>query len=87
MQMRIQRDRFQMMEKETYKNRTKWNGDDSLPEKAIRVVIIKIIKELEGIMDVKCKKLEIFDKEKYKEPTNRNEEYNNWNEKYTRRNE
>ena len=36
-------------------------------------------------MDLQSEKLYVFNKEKYKEKPNKDEEYNKWNEKYTRR--
>ena len=44
-----------------------------------------MIKELERRMDLQSEKLEMFNKEKYKEQPNKDKEYNKWNEKYTRR--
>ena len=44
-----------------------------------------MIKELERRMDLQREKLEMFNKEKYKEQPNKDKECNKWNEKYTRR--
>lgn len=38
-------------------------------------------------MDLQSEKLEMFNKEKYKEQPNKDKEYNKWNEKYTRENQ
>ena len=58
----------------------------SLLNKGFKVMTVKMIKELRRRMDDQSKKLEVFKKSKtIKEQQNRDEEYNNWNEKYTKR--
>ena len=49
-----------------------------------------MIQDIRKRMETKIKKMqEMFNKdlEELKEKTNRDEQYNNWNEKYTRRNQ
>ena len=62
-----------------------------LPEKEFRIMIVKMIQDLGIRMEAKIEKMqEMFNKdleELKKKQTNRDEQYNNWNEKYTRRNQ
>ena len=46
-----------------------------------------IIKGLKRRLDDQSEKLELFNSVRKCEEWNRDEEYNNWNEKYTRRNQ
>lgn len=61
----------------------------NLPEKEFRVMIVKVIQELGKRMDRPNEKLqEIFSKElEKKKKTIRVEEYDNRNEKYTKKNQ
>lgn len=61
----------------------------NLPEKEFRVMIVKVIQELGKRMDKPNEKLqEIFSKElEKKKKTIRVEEYDNRNEKYTKKNQ
>ena len=68
----------------------------NLPEKEFRIMIVKMIQNLGKRMEAKIEKVqEMFNKdlEELKEQTPRrikeetDEQYNNWNEKYTRRNQ
>ena len=56
----------------------------NLLKKEFKVMTVKMIKELRRRMDDQSKKLEVFKKETIKEQQNRDEECNNWNEKYTK---
>ena len=46
-----------------------------------------IIKDLKRRLDDQSEKLELFNRVRKCEDQNRDEEYTNWNEKYTRRNQ
>ena len=70
----------------------------NLPEKEFRIMIVKMIQDLRKRTQAKIEKMqEMFNKDleewknktprRIKEQTNRDEQYNNWNEKYTRRNQ
>ena len=63
----------------------------SLPEKAFRVMIVKMIQNLgnrmEKMQQTFNKDLEELKKKQLEELTNRDKQYNNWNEKYTRKNQ
>ena len=55
----------------------------NFPKKVFLVIIVRIIKKLGKKIYVQSEKLEFFNRvRKYKEQQNRNEEYNNWNEKH-----
>ena len=58
----------------------------NLPEKEFRIMTVKMIQDLRKRTEAKIKKMqEMFNKD-LEELKNRDEQYNNWNEKYTRRN-
>ena len=64
----------------------------NLPEKEFRVMIVKMIQNLRNTMEVQIQKIqEMFNisrrSRRTKEKTNRDEQHNNWNEKYTRKNQ
>ena len=62
----------------------------NLPEKEFRVMIVKMIKNLRSRMEAQIEKIqEIFnrDLEELKNKQTRDEQHNNWYEKYTRRNQ
>ena len=59
----------------------------NLPEKEFRVTIVKMIRDLGKRMEAQTEKIhEMFNKE-LEDLKNRDEQYNNWNEKYTIRNQ
>ena len=61
----------------------------NLPEKEFRMMIVKMIQDLRKRMEAKIKKMpEMFNKD-LEELKNKqtDEQYNNWNENYTRRNQ
>ena len=59
----------------------------NLPEKEFRVMIVKMIQNLWNRMEAHIEKIqEMFNKD-LEEIKNRDEQHNNWNEKYTRRNQ
>ena len=64
----------------------------NLPEKEFRVMIVKMIQNLRNTMEVQIQKIqEMFNisrrSRRTKEKTTRDEQHNNWNEKYTRKNQ
>ena len=60
----------------------------NLPEKEFRIMIVKMIQDLAKRMEARIKNMqEIFNKDLDELRTNRDEQYNNCNEKYTRRNQ
>ena len=60
----------------------------SLSNRGFKVMIVRTFKEFGRRLDEQSEKLEIFNRvRKYKEDPNRDEGYNNCNEKYTRRNQ
>ena len=74
--------------KEQIKFQKKWRGDRQSTWEIVKVVIVKMIKELRRRKDKQSEKLDVFKKELESIKKNQtDEEYNNWNEKYTRRNQ
>ena len=60
----------------------------NLPEKEFRIMIAKMIQDLGKRMAARIEKMqEMFNKDLEELRTNRDEQYNNGNEKYTRRNQ
>ena len=61
----------------------------NLPEKEFRIIIVKMMQNLWKRMEVRTEKIqEIFNRvRRFKEQSDGDEWYNNWNEKYTRRNQ
>ena len=61
----------------------------NLPEKEFRVMIVKMIQDLGKRMEAKIEKMQEMFNNDLEELKNkhRDEQYNNWNEKYTRRNQ
>ena len=61
----------------------------NLPEKEFRIMIVKMIQDLGKRMEAKIKKMqEMFNKDlEVLKNKHRDEQYDNWNEKYTRRNQ
>ena len=62
----------------------------TLPGKEFRIMGAKMIQDLGKRMEAKIKKMqEMLNKSprRIKEQTNRDKQYNNWKEKYTRRNQ
>ena len=58
-----------------------------LPEKEFRIMIVKVIQDLGKRLEAKMEKMqEMFNKD-LEELKNKEEQYNNGNEKYTRRNQ
>ena len=60
-----------------------------LPEKEFRIMIVKMIQDLRKRMEAKIEKMqEMFNKDLEElKKKHRDEQYNNWNENYTRRNQ
>ena len=61
----------------------------NLPQKEFRVMIVKMIQNLRNRMEAQIEKIQemIRRSRRTKEQTNRDEQHNNWNEKYTRKNQ
>ena len=60
---------------------------DNLPEKEIRVMTVKMFQDLWKRMAAQTKKSQEMFNKQLKDIKNRVEQFNNWNEKYTRRNQ
>ena len=69
----------------------------NLPEKEFRILIVKMIQDLGKRMEAKIEKTQVMFNKDVEELKNKHleelknkqtdEQYNNWNEKYTRRNQ
>ena len=75
---------FEMKEQDKISEELSEVETGNLPEKELKVMIVKMIKELNGWIewDIRSFKQRLW---KYEEQPNRDEEYNNWNEKHIRR--
>ena len=78
--MRQQRNIFQTKEQDKTPEELNEVEIGNLPEKEFRVIIVKMIEELESRMDAQGEKLEVFNRENIKNNWT-DEEYSNWNEK------
>ena len=89
--MKRQSAMYQMKEQDKTLEKQLNEGEiDNLPEKEFRIMIVKMIQDLGKWKEAKIEKMqEMFNKdlEELKNKKTRDEQYNNWNEKYPRRNQ
>ena len=81
---------------ELSESRTKWDTPEeqlgevetgNLPQREFRVMIVKMSQDLRRGMEAQIRKIQEISNKDLEDLKNKDEQYNNWDEKYTRRNQ